>query len=84
LSSRPTILAQAVGAGVEIAALHVLILADQHPRCLVVELVRLYDEARPDQALARQQPVPRPPHFVGPIRRIQVFAGLHHEYRRAA
>jgi len=66
---------------------HVLILGEQHPRNVLTEYARHYNDHRPHQSLQQQPPQRRPSNAIDITARIErrrVLSGLISEYRRAA
>jgi transposase InsO family protein len=66
---------------------HLIVLGENHPRRLMKQQVRYYNESRPHSWLQGNAPIPREVHPPerGPVVAEPILGGLHHRYfRRAA
>jgi len=65
---------------------HVIVLNEEHLRCILSECFAYYHEARTHLSLDRNAPVPRPvcPPTQGKVVAKACLSGLHHRYSPAA
>jgi putative transposase len=64
---------------------HLLILGERHLQRVLQTYVTYFNHRRPHQGLGQQSPLPRPPiPGTGPVQRVDVLAGIIHDYKRYA